>query len=570
MKYSEDENSQIKESLIPKIRKEDFSEKILKIQKEDEEEETKEEEAEKDETEEEEEDEEEEEEKEEEEEEEEEYEEIKEDEIQEEKKIEKKIEIFDPNKFDFHKARKIIKLCLEKDDLYRNLLDYVLSFNKEQLENLMQGNDEYKNYPYIKPANKAQFEYLLMRFEDYNDILYEWYKDESKYDNVVKLWNSKLCISKLVEGTADEIKNELRKLNISNLNNFFNDFRGLTEGSLNSNKKSSDIKNYLKNTYTDFYKLIELTNDSEKEFKESNIPNKEVIETNLENLTGVLVKKSYPLVKEFIISKFLNLNTLSKLQLKSEMANKLKNKIIGLFQAEKKSTGLSFDTLSELVKSLKNGHLFDTIKSKATAYYSSPDVAIIAVATSFLNLANSIISYHKTSVDTENKIKEYTEKSNRINENYERHKKEMGIIDFNNYEEAMTKIIDIGEKLNQDKKDLTDLIDDINNDKKEANNEEEKSTKKAMVVNGLAAASCVAGTILTGGLVAVAYGAAAAINGVAVGISYLELKKIKEKLEFYSNQIKEAMEKEKEIDENLQFLNEKYIKLQERFIPINL
>ena len=565
MKYSEDENSQIEESLIPKIRKEDFSEKILKVQKEDEEEETKEEEAEKDETEEEEEDEEEEEEKEEEEEEEE-YEEIKEDEIQEEKKIEKKREIFDPNKFDFHKARKIIKLCLEKDDLYRNLLDYVLSFNKEQLENLMQGNDEYKNYPYIKQAYKAQFEYLLMRFEDYNEILYEWHKDESKYDNVVKLWNSKLCISKLVEGTDVEIKNELRKLNISNLNNFFYDFRGLTEGSLNSNKKSSDIKNYLKNTYTDFYKLIELTNVSEKEFKESNIPNKEVIETNLENLTGVLVKKSYPLVKEFIISKFLNLNTLSKLQLKSEMANKLKNKIIGLFQAEKKSTGLSFDTLSELVKSLKNGHLFDTIKSKATAYYSSPNVAIIAVATSFLNLANSIISYHKTSVDTENKIKEYTEKSNRINENIEKHKKEISKIDFNNYTEAMNTIRDIRTKLNNDKKDLTDLINDINKEKQKLNDNEEKSNKKNMLVNGLAAAGCVAGTILTGGLLAVAFGTAAAVNGVAIGINHKESEKIKEKEEFYNNKIEELKQQQNKINNILKDLNEKYVKFQNRFI----
>ena len=146
----------------------------------------------------------------------------------------------------------------------------------------------------------------------------------------------------------------------------------------------------------------------------------------------------------------------------------------------------------------------------------------------------------------------------------------MGLIDFNNYEEAMSKIIDIGEKLNQDKKDLTNLIDDINNDKKESNNEDEKSIKKKMVMNGLVAAGNVAGVLATGGLLAVAYGVMAAANGVTIGINYLELKKIKEKLEFYSNQIKEAMKKEKEIDEDLQFLNEKYIKLQERFIPINL
>ena len=47
-----------------------------------------------------------------------------------------RIEIIDPLKFDFHRARKIVKLCLSKDNLYGKFLDYVLSFNKKQFEQI--------------------------------------------------------------------------------------------------------------------------------------------------------------------------------------------------------------------------------------------------------------------------------------------------------------------------------------------------------------------------------------------------------------------------------------------------
>ena len=130
----------------------------------------------------------------------------------------------------------------------------------------------------------------------------------------------------------------------------------------------------------------------------------------------------------------------------------------------------------------------------------------------------------------------------------------------------MNTIRDIRTKLNQDKEDLTDLINDIKNDKQKLNDNEEKSNKKNMLVNGLAAAGCVAGTILTGGLLAVAFGTAAAINGVAVGINHKESEKIKEIEEFYKNKIEELMQQQNKINNILKDLNEKYEKFQNRFI----
>ena len=163
-------------------------------------------------------------------------------EIKLEEKEEKRIEIIDPLKFDFHRARKIVKLCLSKDDLYGKLLDYVLSFNEEQFKNLFQGNEDYKNYPYLAPIKKIEFNYLLLRFEDYDSILFEWYKDESKYDNIVKLWNSKLCISKLNDESDAQINKRLKNLNISDKDNFISDFNYLVRNSIES--RASNIENY--------------------------------------------------------------------------------------------------------------------------------------------------------------------------------------------------------------------------------------------------------------------------------------------------------------------------------------
>ena len=123
----------------------------------------------------------------------------------------------DPLKFDFNKARKLVQLLLSEDNLYKNSLEPILLFDEEQLENLFLGNDEYKNYPYYIITDKIQFKNLLLKFEDFNDILFQWYRDESKYDNLIKLWRSKLCLYKLKDISDYELENKLRAAGLTDL-----------------------------------------------------------------------------------------------------------------------------------------------------------------------------------------------------------------------------------------------------------------------------------------------------------------------------------------------------------------
>ena len=54
-----------------------------------------------------------------------------------------------------------------------------------------------------------------MKFENYSDILFEWYKDESKYDNLIKLWKRNLWIYIMKDYSDDRLKEELRKAELS-------------------------------------------------------------------------------------------------------------------------------------------------------------------------------------------------------------------------------------------------------------------------------------------------------------------------------------------------------------------
>ncbi len=215
---------------------------------------------------------------------------------EEEEKEEKIIEIIDPFELNFEKARKIVELCLSKDNLYGKFWNYISSFNQEQFKNLFQGNLDYKNYPELEEIEKIEFKFLLMRFEDYFSILFEWYQDESKYNNIVKLWNSKLCIYKLKDNSNTEIKSILQNLGISDTDNFLFELRPIINNSKESKSNNINLDNYeesmrkleeigkkLNNDKNDLKALIDEINDEIKktEEKEKSSGYKEVAKKGL-------------------------------------------------------------------------------------------------------------------------------------------------------------------------------------------------------------------------------------------------------------------------------------------------
>jgi hypothetical protein len=480
-----------------------------------------------------------------------------------------KKKVIDEFELDYIKARKLVKLLLSEDHLYSNTLNYVLFFTDEQFKNLFQGNDDYKNYPYHYIGDRNQFKSLLLKFRDKSTLLYEWYKDESKYSNLIKIWNSNYLVFELSKNSDIELKEQLKKFGITDLDDFIDEFKTILNNSIET--KASDINNYLMNEYEDYFSLIETTKECKEEFEKSNINNKEVFTVNLNNIMGKLVKRCLPLVKDYLIKRYPNLNILSKIQLNNEMFSTLKDKLLNeINNNNSQSNGIGFDTVSNLFTALKNGKAISTLTAEVQSYCGQPTVAITALASSFINLAVSVKSYYDDKIENEQKNEEFTKKLNKIDENFEAHKNEIGLLDLDNYEESMRKIVSIGKKITNDKREINEVIKNMDNKQKEANDKTKEIGIKKVAGAGLATVGCIVGTIATGGVVAAIWGGAAIGNGIRLVVESVHLANWKKQAQLYQEKNERAMKKYEEMELELANLRNMYNRLIIRYIPPNI
>ena len=488
--------------------------------------------------------------------------------IKEEKKI--IIEEDDELKFDAYKARKLIKFMLLEDKVYRNSLNPILLFNEEQLENLFKGNDDYAYYPYHNIQNRVEFKNLLMKFEDYSDILFEWYKDESKYDNLIKLWKRNLCIYIMKDYSDERLIEELRNAELSDIDDFIVEFKTVINNSIES--KASDINNYLKDEYDDFYSLITTSEDFKNDRVLSKKENNGAFTINFKNIIERLVKASFPLIKKYAKQNLTDLNILSKIKLKSKMLNKLKNCLLKQIQSNRtsNSNGIGFDNILSLINKVKNGNALKEIMNQMQMHFNNPNVAIANLTMSFMNLAISVKTYYNNSVEFDQKTKEYSNKMDSINSDFENHKKQIGLLDLDNYEASMKKIEIIGKEIYKDKLKVIEFIKNIDEEKNNTEKEKKKSGVAKAVTCGVGVVGSAIGFVATGGILAAVYGVSAIASGIAMGVNIANLAKIKKQLNIYKDFKEKENKKFDEIESTLAELRFSYNKLQERYIPLNL
>jgi len=476
----------------------------------------------------------------------------------------------DEGKIDFIRARKLVKLLLSEDNLYKDSLNSILFFTDEEFENLFEGNINYKKFPYRNIENKIEFKNLLLKFEDFNSLLYEWHRDESKYDNIIKLWKSNFSVCELNKSDDDELIEQLEKFGIEDMDDFIGEFKTIMNNTLES--KAGDIRNYLRDEYTGFYKLITTAEEYKKEPILSNKENKEIFSGKFMNIVEKLVEESFPLVKDYINKNFLNLNKLSKIQLKSGMMNKLKNEIISKIEADQSvfTKGLGFDNLKELVSLFKNGGIINKIKDQTQMHFNNPAVAVTNLVMSFYNLTESVITYYKNKKEGEANIKHFQDRMDEIDNDFESHKKEIKSIDFNNYKESMKKIVIIGKKIYQDKKNIQEVINNLENLEKETKEKNKKSgiAKMASCAGGIAASAV--GFVATGGILAGVYAVGAVASTIAMGVQIANFKQLKKQLQIFGDMKKRENDKYDEIQKELDILNNKFDNLHDRYIPKNL
>ena len=150
-------------------------------------------------------------------------------------------------------ARKIINLLLENDIAsYKNWLNEIKSFNSEEIDNLLNGN-EY-SYPV---SNQKSFQKVINKFDNFQFFLQEWYKDEKYYSYLIQIWKSNLCIESLDDELLQNDKSlaEYLESNSIHYSQWPNDVK-------------NDFKSIVKNTDGCIYLEIKDQIDKKPEFEE--------------------------------------------------------------------------------------------------------------------------------------------------------------------------------------------------------------------------------------------------------------------------------------------------------------
>lgn len=472
-------------------------------------------------------------------------------------------------KFDFIKARRLVKILLSEDYLYYGILYPVLLFNNEQFENLFLGNTDYENYPYYN-IRCMNFRFLLWKFEDFNSLLYEWYRDESKYDLLIKLWKKNICISKLKENSELDLKEQLKKMNISITDDILIEFQEIINNSLES--KASDIKNYLKEEDNYYLSLIRTYNTYEEYYKKKNIYENYNITKNLNNINNKLIEKSIPLTKDYIREKFPGLNSLAKKQIEEgtipkKFKNSLLSQIINDKDANKEE--ITFDALSKLTEVVNDAKVLSKI-------VDIPEIhAAVALASSFLNLATCIKTLDEEISEYKSKIRQYTRRIENVHNNFIRHKHLIELLNLDDYERSLRKLNYYGYLINQDKKDILQIISDLRNDKNQLKYDKQISTIEDITLSAGNGFICFGLGLITGGIGAILYGMVAGVNFAVSAANVARLVELREQVELYEKTIKDEIKYYEKIEKYLyngllEKTEEIRKRFQEKYAPRNI
>ena len=448
---------------------------------------------------------------------------------------------YSQNEFDIVMAKFLVNECLSNDYLYYKFNEPIKKLDDNHFEELFKGNTNI-NY---KIENNNEFSKLVLKFEDYSKLLYQYHRDQSKYDDIVILWKENICIFELYALSEEDRIKKFKDIGISGkfkyeLNNFLNNtIESKTEG----------IVDYIKENLPSFYSIIAFSTNEEKNLL--NNPekdnNKGTFSSNLSNIINGLILSGLPIIKNYL-NKIPNLDLLSKQKIKNDsfLNNKLKDLILKIFKKDSSNSKVH-QTLLDLTKNFKNSKEIANILSKVKDFYYTPMVSITHLALSFLNLVKSINSFNECRNEFKKNKKIFSRKLSQIYSDFLKHKEELPNLDIYQTEESIKKIREIHEKILYDKFRLIGMIKQL---EKTISNTKQRKIKKgiSIAINCLCFLSSVVGAAFTGGATFCIYIGGVCINGISITLDSVEMAKINKHIEEYKKFLQEGNDIEKEIN----------------------
>ena len=458
-------------------------------------------------------------------------------------------------------AKKLTKLFLSEQESfeYRKFASIINNFRPKDFKKLFEGQFEYDNDDEINDfctkyniEDIKGFKLLILKFQNFQMILSEWYEDVTKHEYLRKLWLLYPTIYQLKDKDEEELEKELSQINYSDWDK--NDKKIFKQCIENSPEiKAIQYNNYIEESIEEFGILISNCvqfNNSFKDYKDMEEYRKEN-----NNFIKNLLKKGLK-IKNNVCDK---INTF-KDAIENRTINCIMKKAISKFQ-EIRTTNGYFEKIISLLKGQKiadficeNNALLSGIETSLTFF---------ELGCRFLDLIDCFRELGKTDDPY------FNCKLRAINENFEMHKREIKYITGND-EEDLKLILSIIEKIKQDRDDIIQLIREVDEEKNKEVKERDKNVFK-IVKGSITTAFCIfAGTFFTGGL-STFVGVAGGINNAFKAFqSGTKLIGNIEKIKYYEKLLIGLIEKQNEIEKEINALKNMYFNIKYSHCPKNL
>ena len=465
-------------------------------------------------------------------------------------------------------ARKIINLLLENDIAsYKNWLNEIKSFNSEQIDNLLNGN-EY-SYPV---SNQKSFQKVIDKFNNFQFFLQEWYKDEKYYSYLIQIWKSNLCIESLDDELLQNDKSlaEYLESNSIHYSQWPNDVK-------------NDFKSIVKNTVGSIYLEIKDQIDKNPEFEECINEIEEVkekindmdeicekrVKENINNTGNKIIMSLFSVLLCGVVyesSKFVEYLKKKQLIKKAKkicevICKKIKQKTDGIHRFSSRK-----NKLKDITTKVKNGKLNNlNFGEYLSTALQTKMVCGIHASLSFINLGWSVYQFCNVCSEIKKidiKIEDYRNKLKSIRKSFNSHLKEIKLEDdINDFIQKANYILI---NIQKDQKELEDLIVKIKEDIERLKTNRNKAiggTILSVALGGIGGVGCA----LTGNAVAFTYGISAATNAISGILNISDWVKCHKKINDLQKLLQEAREESeimrKEIDSLILKIKEKQLEI---------
>ena len=347
--------------------------------------------------------------------------------------------------FDVQKARELINFLLFNDiNIYKKLLPQINRLNSESIEMLFNGEINY-NYN-IK--NKGILKKLLNKFENFQILLEQWYKDKKYYKYLKILWIKYPCIEDLKGRNMEEIEEIMKSYSI-------------------------EFKSWPQKIKIDFKELINQTSDTrifelKKEIKEKY----RIIDIIFKKLTFIKnISKNWKEEGKYISYNSNKIIENISLSIKPfEICNSKKGYLCQNFCCPSEENNINInleisfknydDEQEKLISTDYDNKKLDNLKTNnkiETYIFKNKIESCIHAGLSFISLFDTIYKLRQTFMDS-NLITKYKSIFDKVIEDFKLHQKLIGILP-DNFEKANNHIFKILNLIKRDQKKLEDLID---------------------------------------------------------------------------------------------------------------